>query len=65
MIEKGEYLAVTLRDWRKKTDSIKSIFQKMIEDNRVDKRKPCIEWYKNDDEMICMVKAASHNYQAR
>jgi predicted transcriptional regulator YdeE len=64
-IEKGEYLAVTLRDWRKKTDSIKSVFQKMIEDNRVDKRKPCIEWYKNDDEMICMVKVASPNYQAR
>jgi hypothetical protein len=56
MIEKGEYLAVTLFQWRKNLDSIKEIFHGVFQEPGVDKTKPCIEWYKNDDEMVCMVK---------
>ena len=56
-IEKGEYLTVTLKDWLTKTGSINGIFHKMMGDHRVDKTKPCVEWYKNDNEMVCMVKA--------
>lgn len=56
-IEKGEYFTDTLMDWRSKTDSIKDIFQKMLQDSRVDKTKPCVEWYIDDHEMVCMVKA--------
>ncbi|MGI8952688.1 MAG: hypothetical protein ACR2FN_14025 [Chitinophagaceae bacterium] len=59
-IKKGEYLAVTLHDWRKKTDCIKDIFMKMMQDNSVDKTQPCIEWYKNDEEMLCMMKENQH-----
>ena len=55
-IEKGEYLTVTLHDWRKKTDCIKDVFHEIIQDSRVDKTKPAVEWYKNDDEMMCMVQ---------
>ncbi|MBA2423108.1 MAG: transcriptional regulator [Chitinophagales bacterium] len=56
IIEKGEYLSVTLNDWRKKTDSIKDIFHEMFHNAVIDKTKPCVEWYKNDDEMLCMVR---------
>jgi hypothetical protein len=56
VISKGEYLTVSLKDWRKKTDSIKDIFHEMMKDDRVDKTKPCIEWYKDDNEMMCMLK---------
>lgn len=56
LIEKGEYLAVTVTDWMKKTDSIKSVFQQMFLDARADRTKPCVEIYKNDDEMVCLVK---------
>ena len=55
-IEKGEYLTITLTDWRQKTDSIKDIFHVLLQDNRVDKKKPAIEWYKNEHEMLCMLK---------
>ncbi|MEO8764792.1 MAG: hypothetical protein ABI416_10915 [Ginsengibacter sp.] len=55
-IEKGAYLAVTVYDWRNKTGSIKDVFQEIMKDNRVDKTKPCIECYKNDQEMVCMVQ---------
>jgi predicted transcriptional regulator YdeE len=55
-IEKGEYLTVTVHDWHKKTSSIKNVFHEIMLDSRVDKTKPCVEWYKNDDEMICMIQ---------
>ena len=55
IIEKGEYLTKRVRDWRKKTDSIKKVFHEMMQESRIDKTKPIIEWYKNDTEMLCMV----------
>ena len=55
-IEKGEYLAITVIDWRSKTDCIKDVFHEIIKDSRIDKTKPAIEWYKDEKEMICMVK---------
>jgi len=56
-IERGEYLAEPLNDWQKKTDCIKDVFEKMSHDSRVDPAKPGVEWYKNDKEMWCMLKA--------
>ena len=56
-IEKGEYFGEPLKNWRDKTDCIKDVFTEMMKSDAVDKMKPCIEWYKNDDEMLCMMKA--------
>jgi predicted transcriptional regulator YdeE len=55
-IEKGDYLSKTLFDWRKNTECIKDAFYEIIQDDRVNKSKPAIEWYKDDNEMICLVK---------
>ncbi len=59
IIEKGEYLTETIYDWYKKTDCIKDVFHILMQDTRIDKTKPCVEWYKSNDEMICMVKMVS------
>jgi predicted transcriptional regulator YdeE len=56
VIEKGKYLYEALYHWQNKTCLIKDIFHSIMNDDHVDKTKPCIEWYKNDDEMLCMVK---------
>jgi len=58
-IDKGEYVAITVHDWRKKTDCIKDVFHEIMQHSRVDKTKPAVEWYKNDDEMMCMVQTVS------
>ena len=55
-IEKGVYLASTVFEWRKKTASIKDVFYGIIQDPRVNKTAPAIEWYKSDNEMMCLVK---------
>jgi predicted transcriptional regulator YdeE len=56
LVKQGEYLTVTVKDWRQKTHCIKDVFEAMLDDDRIDKANQCIEWYKNDDEMVCMVK---------
>ena len=55
-IEKGEYVTTTVLEWRRKTDCIKDVFQELLQDSRVNKTKPAIEWYKDDNEMMCMVE---------
>jgi len=57
VIENGEYFFKTLYYWRNKTTLIKDIFCSMMNDDGIDKTKPAIEWYKNDEEMLCMLKA--------
>ena len=55
-IEKGEYPVETVLNWSSKTDCIKDVFHGLIPNNRPDKNHPCIEWYKSDEEMLCLVK---------
>jgi hypothetical protein len=62
-IEKGEYQAETIHNWMSKTDRIKDVFHDLMVNNKTDKNdpcpdknRPCIEWYKSDEEMLCMVK---------
>src|SRR5258706_14815205 len=55
-IKKGEYLPVTIKDWHSKTDCIKDVFHEMMQDKRFDNITPCVEWYKSDEEMVCMLK---------
>jgi len=56
LIEKGEYLAVSITNWRDNTDCIKDVFHDMMEDDRADKTKDVVEWYKTETEMLCLVK---------
>ncbi len=55
-IERGEYLTSTVIEWQQKTDCIKDVFYEIIQDPRANKTKPAIEWYKSDNEMMCLVK---------
>jgi DinB superfamily len=55
-IAKGNYLAVTVHNWLIQTDCIKDVFHDMMQDERADTTKQCIEWYKSDDEMICLLQ---------
>ena len=54
-IKKGTYIAETIMDWMKQTHVISEPFMKLLEDPRIDKEGYCLEWYKSDDEVVCMV----------
>ena len=55
-IEKGVYRTETIYDWMGKTDSIKDVFLDLTVNITPDKNHPCVEWYKSDEEMVCMVR---------
>ena len=40
----------------KKVHTIKDIFGAMLKDDCPIEGRPAIEWYLNDDEMICMIR---------
>jgi hypothetical protein len=56
IIEKGEYLTITVMHWRGKTNVMNRFFHQLLQDSRTDKTKPAIEWYKNEEKMMCMVR---------
>ncbi len=56
IISKGEYLTETIIDWRKKIETIEITFKTLLADPRLDRTSPCVEWYKSDREVLCMVK---------
>ena len=62
-IERGKYLTEAVLDWRSKVAGIKDVFGEMMKSKRYDTTKPCIEWYKNDNEMLCMLKAQAAKKQ--
>ena len=55
-IHKGMYVAHEILNWMQDTGKIRDTFHEMIDQHGVDLTKPCIEWYKNDNEMVCMMK---------
>lgn len=55
-ISKGEYLAEVVIDWMSKTESLKNVFKQLMADPRFDNTHDCVEWYKSDEEMLCLVK---------
>ena len=57
VIPKGKYRTETIYNWLTKTDCIKDVFHDLMGDNKPDKTHPAIEWYRSDDEMLCMIKA--------
>lgn len=56
LISKGDYRTETIFNWLDKVDSIKDVFSRLMPNGRPDKNRPCVEWYKSDDEMLCMIK---------
>lgn len=55
IISKGSYLCETLHDWQKNEMMIMSIFNRLVADKRLDGSAHCIEWYKSETELLCMV----------
>lgn len=56
IISKGNYTISTIFDWLSKTDSVKDVFHELLGGACPCKERPCIEWYKSDEEMLCMVR---------
>ncbi|HEV8513305.1 MAG TPA: hypothetical protein VGQ59_08510 [Cyclobacteriaceae bacterium] len=59
IIEKGDYLTETLKDWKKDESLIGLTFKKFSE-SKYNATFPCVEWYQGND-VMCMVKLENQN----
>ena len=55
-ISKGIYLTEHIRDFMEHLDVIPNAFSKLSAEPLIDASFPCIEWYKSDTDVLCMVK---------
>lgn len=56
ILQGGEYLTETVLNWKNNEESIGKSFQRLLADPRLDEKFPCVEWYKSEGEVWCMVK---------
>ncbi len=55
-IKKGTYATETLRNIRGNEQRIGQTFYSLLSHPKLDETGECIEWYKNDNEVECMVR---------
>jgi len=56
IIKAGDYISETLQNWRDNGNIVGDTFQKLLADPRIDPQGACIEWYKENGEMMCMIR---------
>jgi predicted transcriptional regulator YdeE len=56
VIPKGEYITETIYDWKNNMQKFGPTFMSLLDNPKLDWSSWCIEWYKDDEEVMCMVK---------
>ncbi|MFT3934530.1 MAG: hypothetical protein QM726_12985 [Chitinophagaceae bacterium] len=59
LIPKGTYQSIAIKDWMKQLDCIKDAFYELMQHPSTAVNTVCVEWYKDDSEMLCLMKAAT------
>lgn len=55
-IQKGTYLTELITGWQQRIPAIGETFQQLLADPHLDMNSFCVEWYKNETDVLCMVK---------
>lgn len=55
-ILKGTYICETITDWMQNTHLIGKAFMNLLEDPRIPHDGYCLEWYQNDNKVMCMIR---------
>ncbi|WP_276483482.1 hypothetical protein [Paraflavitalea pollutisoli] len=61
VIPQGDWLVESIDGWMEKIDGIKDVFGRLMSDPRFDPAYECVEWYRTDTEMWCMVRCVATN----
>ena len=56
VIPNGEYLSITIHDYMNHLPLIGQAFRRLLSYPQFDGITPCVEWYKSNEEVVCMVK---------
>lgn len=55
-LKKGIYATKVLKDIKNKEEKIGQAFKNLLDHPKLDPMGECIEWYKNENEVMCMVR---------
>jgi len=58
VLKKGEYLSLTLHQYRDDLSAIDRAFKALLSQPGLDPQGYCVEWYTNDTDMRCMIRKA-------
>jgi hypothetical protein len=58
-IPSGKYYSILIENWNQKLLEIGPTFDQILQSGKVDTMSPCIEYYRTESELICMVKASA------
>jgi hypothetical protein len=56
VLKKGNYISVTLSNYREDLTSIKKTFDSLLTQPGLDPEGYCVEWYLNQQEVKCMIR---------
>jgi predicted transcriptional regulator YdeE len=56
VVPAGIYAVKRINNWREQLQNIGNAFCELMQEPDFDQVTPCIEWYQNPDQMLCMVK---------
>ena len=55
-IQKGTYISELIKDYKKDLSQIGNTFQQLLQYPELDTNGYCLEWYKGNDDVLCLVK---------
>ena len=55
-ITKGTYISELLKDYKKDPSQIGDTFRQLLQHPELDTNSYCLEWYKGNDDVLCLVK---------
>jgi hypothetical protein len=56
LLTKGKYMTETIEDWRNNKEKFMEVFGRLLKYPEMDTDFPCVEWYKGEKEVMCMIK---------
>jgi hypothetical protein len=56
IIKKGKYTSIEINDYMKDLSGIGRAFDKLLQHPQLDLQGYCVEWYVNNQKVICMVR---------
>lgn len=56
VVRKGTYLTETIMNFMENIPLIGETFDRLLTTPELDQTFPCVEWYKSDKEVVCMVR---------
>lgn len=64
-IEKGTYISELIKDYKKDLSRIRDVFRQLLQHPELDTNGFCLEWYKGNDDVLCLVKLDPANEDNR